>query len=818
MNGFFKHIFLKTKPRSINFTPLGSGRFSINEKVNQVRHGKRLKDEFNSAFHDFSAGEPRDFVYVEFETFPGFDLDLAKFEGKTGDIRIATLKEKFDDNGEPKTLGSVFLSKKGVSSFLKKLNEYSDPEIKTLTGKPKNASLLSNIASINQATLKSFWQEPERSFPDMDQEVWWEVWLDITVDPAAIVQGKMTAILSEYGVQISPRSLVFPEHLVILIKGSARQIFEPLLYSSYLDELRKPVELSDTFITMEIPEQKEWIKDLAKRLDIQADVNQSVCLLDSGINEDHPLLEPIKHLIHPETVEPSWNTNDSWSGSGHGNPMAGLIFFGDLSDTFLGKDSVRIFHRLESIKILHLLHQTNPEFYGVNTEEAIARAEVINLTSERVFCLAVSADNVLHKGKPSSWSATLDKAAFGEEDWKRLILVSGGNIPSTHWPGYPLSNFEYSIHDPAQAFNALTIGAYTLKDRIDLLKYPGASLLAQRGQLSPSSSTSISWESDWAIKPEVVFEGGNCGLWNGGICDPDSLLPLSISKGGMAKSPFSTFGETSAATAFATKFAAAILENYPGLWPETVRALLVHSAQWTDQMLANRKIEELSREEKISLLRTVGYGVPFLPSAIYTLQNSVSLVIQENIKPYKFEENRVKANECHVYTLPWPQTQLLELGESQVRLNVTLSYYIEPNPGNKRYAVANNYASHGLRFKLKDRDESSPAFMARINKEARKALEEEYESEGGEKWIIGQQIRDKGSIHRDIWLGNAADLATKNELAIIPTGGWWKTRPNHKRYESEVRYSLIISIETDSEDILTPILNELKVDVDAINF
>lgn len=818
MDGFFKHIFFKNKAKSFNFTPFGSGRFAVNEGVNQVRHGKRLKDEFGSSVLNFSKEEQRDFVYVEFETFPGYELDLSKFEGKTGDVRIATLKERIDDDGQTKTLGSVFLSKKGVSSFLKKLNEYSNPEIKTKTGKPKNASLLSNIESINQATLKSFWQEPERAFPVMDLEVWWEVWLDISVDSETIVLEKITTRLAEYGIQISPRSLIFPEHLVILIKGSANQIFEPLIYSSYLDELRKPVELSDTFIAMEIPEQKEWIVDLAKRLEIQEETSISVCLLDSGINEDHPLLAPIKHLINPETVEPSWNTNDSWTGSGHGNPMAGLIFFGDLSDTFLGKDSVRIFHRLESIKILHHLHPTNPDFYGVITEEAIARAEVINFTPERLFCLAVSADNVPHKGKPSSWSATLDKSAFGEEDWKRLILVSGGNIPSTHFPEYPLSNFEFSIHDPSQAFNGLSIGAYTLKDRIDLIKYPGASLIAQRGQLSPSSSTSNSWENDWAIKPEVVFEGGNCGLWNGGLCDPDSLQPLSISKGGMAKSPFTTFGDTSAATAFATKFAAAILENYPGLWPETIRALLVHSAQWTDQMLGNRRIEEFTREEKISLLRTVGYGVPFLPSAIYTLQNSVSLVIQEKIKPYKFEDNRVKTNQCHVYTLPWPQAQLLELGELQVKLNVTLSYFIEPNPGNKRYAVANNYASHGLRFKLKDRNESSSAFMARINKEARKALEEEYESEGGEKWTIGQQIRDKGSIHRDIWIGNAADLATKNELAIIPTGGWWKTRPNHKRYENEVRYSLIISIETDSEDILTPIVNELKVDVDAINF
>ncbi|MCH7400342.1 hypothetical protein ACFOUP_07620 [Belliella kenyensis] len=48
-------------------------------------------------------------------------------------------------------------------------------------------------------------------------------------------------------------------------------------------------------------------------------------------------------------------------------------------------------------------------------------------------------------------------------------------------------------------------------------------------------------------------------------------------------------------------------------------------------------------------------------------------------------------------------------------------------------------------------------------------------------------------------------------MAIIPTGGWWKTRTIHKRYNQSVRYSLIISIETDLEDLLTPIFNELRV-------
>ncbi|MBS9525665.1 S8 family peptidase [Litoribacter alkaliphilus] len=815
MNGFFKHIFLENKVRSISFTPLGTGRFKTNKNIDQTKHGNKLKNDFEEAFLDFWQGEPGDFVYVELETYPGFELDIKKFEAKAGDIRIASLKQVIKEDGKEKTFSTIYLSKKGVKDFLEKISAYSKPERNTEKGNPKNASLLSNLESIHQATLKSFWQEPEISFPDHEQAVWWEIWLDITASAAEAVRAEITERLQAFGVQISSRFMVFPEHLVMLAKGSAKQLAEPLLYSQYLDELRKPVEVSDVFTSMDIPEQRDWIANLAQQLEIQENSNLSVCLLDSGINENHPLLAYLNSHIQVDTVDPSWGTNDSWRFPGHGTAMSGIILFGDLSEALVSRESIRIFHRLESIKLIQQSKPTDPDQYGAVTEEAIARAET-NPIQQRVFCMAITADGDTHFGRPSAWSAAIDKSAFGEEDWKRLILVSAGNIPNHRWLEYPLSNQDNSIHDPAQAFNALTIGAYTLKDRIDLSKYPGSTLLAQRGQLAPSSSTSMNWGKVWAIKPEVVFEGGNAAEWNSGLCDPDSLMPLSISKGGMASSLFSTFGETSSATAFASKFAVGILENYPNIWPETVRALMVHAAQWTDQMLGDRKIEDLSTVEKIQLLRTVGYGVPFLPAALYTLQNSVSLVVQETITPYKFESSRVQANECHVFTLPWPQDQLLEMGNTQVRLNVTLSYFIEPNPGNKRYAKANNYASFGLRFKLKDTNETSTTFLARINKEAREALEEDYQQEGRENWVIGQSIRDKGSIHRDIWIGNAADLATKNELAIIPTGGWWKTRTIHKRYNQSVRYSLIINIETDSEDLLTPILNKLRVGVEAI--
>ncbi len=44
--------------------------------------------------------------------------------------------------------------------------------------------------------------------------------------------------------------------------------------------------------------------------------------------------------------------------------------------------------------------------------------------------------------------------------------------------------------------------------------------------------------------------------------------------------------QTSAATAQAAYLAASILADYPNLWPETVRALIVHSADWTPAMRA----------------------------------------------------------------------------------------------------------------------------------------------------------------------------------------------------------------------------------------
>jgi Subtilase family len=82
-------------------------------------------------------------------------------------------------------------------------------------------------------------------------------------------------------------------------------------------------------------------------------------------------------------------------------------------------------------------------------------------------------------------------------------------------PRYP-SNMSDSIYDPAQAWNALTVGGYTDKIAIDGVKWPGWEPLAARGDLSPSSCTSMTW-GRWPIKPDIVMEAGNLATNTGRV-------------------------------------------------------------------------------------------------------------------------------------------------------------------------------------------------------------------------------------------------------------------------------------------------------------
>jgi hypothetical protein len=177
--------------------------------------------------------------------------------------------------------------------------------------------------------------------------------------------------------------------------------------------------------------------------------------------------------------------------------------------------------------------------------------------------------------------------------------------------------------------------------------------------------------------------------------------------------------------------------------------------------------------------------------------------------PFKKDSSNIKTNKMNFHNLPWPKTKLEELGEAEVELRVTLSYFIEPNPGERGYKRKHRYASYGLRFEVKRPLETTERFKTRINKAIRE--EEQHSSSGKEEdnWFLGSQLRSQGSLHSDIWTGTAADLASREMIGVYPIGGWWKEQKQLKRYDQLVRYALIITVRVPEIecDIYTPVSN-----------
>ena len=808
------HLLLNENTLALPYTSINRGGNNISPRTNidRVEQGNRVRNELVSAIAEFVEVAPNeDFVYVVLKSVPGFFLDLDKLD--KGEFRLASYRQINKDPGDETFEATVFMNRRAIAKILQKIEQYIHED--TIGGNPKHQSLLANLDEIRVATLESFWQEPELPFPAVHESIWWEIWVnrDLNLD----VEEQLEAIFEKLelaDIQVgSNRYLAFPENLVFLVKGTTEQLGSTILYTDVLSELRKPRETAEYFTYLDKPEEIAWMNDLLGRLEIaNQQSNIAICLLDTGVNTEHPLLNRIIPLRNLDAIEPAWDRSDT-NRQGHGTPMAGLALYGDLTDVFPQNLPLTIYHHLESIKILEGNQPNRPELYGAITQEAVARGEIINPNYKRVVCMAVTSPDLVHLGQPSSWSAAIDQQSFGtveEPNESTVFFISGGNLPLMHRMNFPVANDAASIEDPAQAFNAITVGAYTLKDRIDMARFPNASLIAQRGEMAPVNTTSMPWVQEWPRKPDIVMEGGNHGVFNGGLIDPDSLQLLSTGKGGLGKSWFTSFGDTSAATALASKFAAELYHNYPNYWPETIRALVIHSADWTPAMLGGHVIADLNFAQKLKIIATVGYGVPNFQKARFSASNSLSLVIQRTLKPYKYEDNRVKTDEFHIIDLPWPVKALEEMENTQVQLKVTLSYFVEPNPGNKQYELASSYRSHGLRFKMKDTYESDDAFAARISSESRN---EDYAVEGSEHWILSSQIRDKGSLHKDIWIGTAADLSTRSKIAVYSVGGWWKNRKNLKRYEYTIRYSLVVTIETPDNgiDIYTPVLINISV-------
>jgi hypothetical protein len=775
----------------------------------RIPHGSglitQLEDAEARAREDHEAAEatPTGIVLV-FKSEPDFELALKSLEAVRQGIELLNVRVEAGVS-----LAAVFIPNGKLVYFKNKFEKYLTED--TDNHKPKNKKFVESISEIRYEAINAFWTDVGVPLPPDGKPVNWEIWLRMGTNPEPVL-GIFRTEAAHRGLQVGPRVIRFPDRAVTLAYGTVEQIRSSWLLLDMIAELRLAKECPTTFIDMEPFEQAEWAKEAAVRVRPPTEDAVAVCLLDTGVNNGHPLLYSALRDDHVLTCFPSKPKADL---IGHGTEMAGLALYGDLGPVITSTLPIELGHRLEAVKIHPETEIPHADLYGAVCLEAATRIERVSSSLQRVFCMAITANDNRDRGLPTSWSGELDRITYGGPDMpRRLFIVSAGNVPREQRIHYPDVNWVYSIHDPGQAWNVITVGAHTDRTVIQTAGYDGYQPLASIGRLSPCSTTSLVWSDEWPLKPEVTMEGGNTAVDPAGGTPSmiEDLMLLSTSAKPSSSSFVST-GQTSGAAALASRMAAIIQSTYPDYWPETVRALMIHSAEWTPAMEADYPGKE-KRAIK-NRMRCYGYGAPDLDRALWCGRNSLCLVSQAELQPYGKFEDKLKTKDMHIYELPWPIDELRSLGGMIVTMRVTLSYFVEPSPGRRGWKNTHRYASHGLRFDVQSPTETPEEFRKRMNKNARAG--DEGSPTGGDTsaWTIGSRLRSRGSIHSDWWTGTATALADSRYIGVYPVTGWWRERKHLGRWASKVRYSLVVSINTPPTevDIYNPVRIQLATPI-----
>lgn len=833
----YSHLLVPDRAESRDFNRRGGGDRKIRE-VERRAHGQQIQSDAAATFATQDAQRERTDledreelkalgVIVTIEGSTGFPLKLDSLEQRTthrsGPLPKWLLLSVTPESEDTPERAMVWVSDDYRESFLKLFDDYLTREAPN-SPNPRNRELVANMSRIRATALRDLWQSDGE--PSTIGRHWWELWLRPTPDAVELVERFAAAT----DLEVAPSRLRLDTRHVVWVRARWTQL-EVLPFTAIpLTEIRKP-QFVDTIEDFDLGEQSDFTDDLAARLVVADDSAPAVCLIDTGVRRSHILLRSslAETDMHTVVGAPAGDL------AGHGTQMAGLALLGPLDELLTDTTDVQLRHRLESVKYLPDKHQQphDPAAYGVVTAQALAIPEIAAAQRRRVYCMTITkaADR---PGEPSLWSASLDALAAGtsvgisdrgidllglpDPSAARLVIVSAGNVEPTYQDAYR-DHCELSpIEDPAQAWNALTVGASTsLTDTPSDPSFAGWKALAIAGDISPHSRTGVSaGGTQWPIKPDICMEGGNVLTDGAGDFHHNHPLLSLRTADQRDDSALGSANATSAAAAQASRLAAMAMAAYPSYWPETIRGLLTHSAEWTPVMRAEIDAQPAKKQRRL-LLKRFGWGVPDAEAVLTSSRDAVTMVVQDEFTPFSGSDYKMRHFRLH--QLPWPTDALRDLGDADVELRVTLSYFIEPSAPRRGWRRRYAYASHGLRFDLRSPDESTSAFIRRVNREA--VVEEEGEGRpdtGASNWTVGSDQRSKGSLHQDIWSGYGPELArTGGVLAVHAVGGWWKNNKRTDRVEQTVRYALLVSLRTRAEgvDLYAPIATSLQIPVDA---
>ncbi|MCS6205677.1 S8 family peptidase [Shewanella baltica] len=514
-----------------------------------------------------------------------------------------------------------------------------------------------------------------------------------------------------------------------------------------------------------------------------------ICILDSGINANHPLLRPAM-AESASFVDEEGETDLA----GHGTAVAGVVLYGDVEACNEG-NFWRPQFWLYNGKVMKKCPQTGNAVYNEHSLEASLTQAVEHFVELgcRIFNLSLGNSNAPYDGTHVRGLAYILDVLSRRHNI--LFVVSTGNFCGSENPAVPVNSWrdeypEYllaeqsSIIDPAPAMSVLTVGSIARHNAtVDTQRFPEIYQLSPASENQPSPFTRHGPSVKGAFKPDLVATGGNLAC---PMRHVDSqwrqiergLGVLTFNHEFVGNTIFKEVSGTSLAAPYITHLAGRLLNEYPASSANLIRAMLVNQAYLPKEVATtfSENFRNAYKEDKSTLHRDVardvaGYGAVNEGELFRSSDNTVVLISEQSIEK----------DSCQFFELPLP-ADFLRKTLSTRELTVTLAY----SPAVRTTRI--EYLATQISFRLV-KGTSLDEVQKYFNQASKTDVESRNDDAVSNRDISAQQ-RSRGTVQSSRWTFRKRNPKEKWFVVVIRQDREW----NHPDVLEEEPYALVVTV------------------------
>lgn len=535
----------------------------------------------------------------------------------------------------------------------------------------------------------------------------------------------------------------------------------------------------------------------------------AVCVIDSGIQEGHRLLQPAIDAGHSRSFLPGVSATDVadyFGPAGHGTRVAGAVIYPrEIPVTGTAEAPCWV----QNARLLDNGGHIPAALYPPAALRQIVAHFRGTARRTRIYNHSVASNGPCRVRRMSTWAAEMDWLSYQHDV---LFIQAAGNISgSSTVPGTPgvrqhlaegrdypayLREPSSRISNPAQSLQALTVGsiaaeAFATGDRRSIA-----------AALEPSAFSRSGFGMWNSIKPEVVEFGGDYvrdGATPPLLTRPPEVCPDLVRSTLIEAGP--AHARDDVGTSYAAPKIAHLAARLAALYPEhsslLYRALIVQSARWPAWA------ESAPSSQRLEILQTMGYGVPDITRATENNDFRVTLITNG-----VFE---LGPGDAAIFEVPIPAEINRPGLERTIRVDVTLSYAAQPR---RTRRARTGYLGTWLDWIASRRNESAEDFRARAFTGAGDPSDEDNQSIPWQlerlphHGVIRGVSRNGGTIQRDWAFLKSYELPSTLCIAVRGHTGWASDT-----IDSKAKFVVAVGFEAVDGDL--PIYVPVQMEIEA---